>query len=265
MNQMIVAVFDNERMALEGLRELRNLHKEGGISLYASALIVKGKDGILRVKQQSDPTLGTAVGLLTGGLVGALGGPAGSAVGASLGSCVGLLADWTGTGVNLKFLDDVGKTLTAGKAAVLAEIEESWSSLLDERMRKHGGTVYRRFRVDIIDDQLVREGVALEANLNALQQELDRSIAQDRAAIQKDIRQVRKQLKSTQEQASTRLKHANTEMSARIKALQEQAKGAGGEAKARIKKRIADARADFNARSKKLGQALKLVKEALAA
>jgi hypothetical protein len=37
MNQMVVAVFANEGAALDGLRELRDLHREGGISLYASA------------------------------------------------------------------------------------------------------------------------------------------------------------------------------------------------------------------------------------
>ena len=30
MNQMVVAVFDDESAAFEGLRELRELHKEGG-------------------------------------------------------------------------------------------------------------------------------------------------------------------------------------------------------------------------------------------
>ena len=45
MNQMVVAVFDNDSAAFEGLRELRNLHKEGGVSLYASAVIVKDKTG----------------------------------------------------------------------------------------------------------------------------------------------------------------------------------------------------------------------------
>lgn len=54
-------------------------------------------------------------------------------------------------------------------------------------------------------------------------------------------------------------------MDARIKALQDQAKEASGQTKARIEKRIADVKSDFDRRSKKLNQALKLAKEALAA
>lgn len=51
MKQMVVAVFDNETAALEGLSELRNLHSEAGVSLYASAVIVKDKAGKISVKQ----------------------------------------------------------------------------------------------------------------------------------------------------------------------------------------------------------------------
>jgi uncharacterized membrane protein len=266
MNQMVVAVFDNESAALEGLRELRDLHREGGVSLYASAVVVKDKKGKVSVKQEADKgPAGTALGLLAGGLVGVLGGPASLPVGAYIGGLTGLLFDLGKFGVDLAFFDDVSKALTAGKAAVLAEVEESWTSLLDERLRKQGGTVYRRFRVDIVEDQLVREGAALEANLSALQHELQQSIAEEKAAIQKDIGQAKKQIKATQDQTKKRLEHAKAEMNARIKALQDQAKEATGQTKAPIEKRIVDVPADFEVRSKKLSQALKLAKEALVA
>ena len=62
-----------------------------------------------------------------------------------------------------------------------------------------------------------------------------------------------------------RFDQAKSEMNARMSALEHQAKDASGHAKARIEKRIADARSDFDMRSKKLNQALNLAKEALAA
>jgi len=175
MNQMIVAVFDNETAALEGLRELQDLHSEGGVSLYASAVIVKDKAGKVSVKQDADQGPASLVlVMLVGGLVDALGGPAAVPLGGYIGGLAGLLFDLGKFGIDLSFFDDVSKALTAGKAAVLAEVEESWTSLLDERFGKHGGTVYRRFRVDVVEDQLVCEGAALEADLDALQHEIDR-------------------------------------------------------------------------------------------
>lgn len=266
MNQMVVAVFDDESAAFEGLSELRDLHQEGGVSLYASAVIVKDKTGKVSVKRDADEgPAGFTVGMLAGGLVGALGGPAGVPLGGAIGGLWGALFDLGKIGIDLAFFDDVSKALTPGKAAVLAEVEESWSSLLDERLGKRGGVVYRRFRADVFDEQLARKGVALEAGLNALQRELEQSAAPDRAAIQNDIERTKRQIEATQDQARAGLEQARAEMSARINTLQDQAEKAGAQAKARIEKRIADVRADFEVRSKKLSQALKLAKEALAA
>src|SRR5262245_48541537 len=142
MNEMLVAVFDTEDAAAKGLEALRELHQEGGISLYAWAVIVKDRDGEISVKRQSGVALvGTALGLLMVGIVGILGGPAGSAVGGSIGAYVGLLADWARHGIDLQFLSDLNKTLEPGKASVLAEIEQSWSSPLEARLKEHGGAV----------------------------------------------------------------------------------------------------------------------------
>ena len=169
MKQMVVAVFDNETAALEGLRELRDLHSEGGVSLYASAVVVKDNAGKVSVKQDADQgPAGLVLGMLVGGLVGALGGPGAVPLGGYIGGLAGLLFDLGKFGIDLSFFDDVSKALTVGKAAVLAEVEESWTSLLDERLGKHGGTVYRRFRVDLVEDHLAREGAAREATLDAL-------------------------------------------------------------------------------------------------
>jgi uncharacterized membrane protein len=266
MNKMLVAVFDTEKAAFEGLSALKDLHRYGDVTLYASAVIVKDKTGNISIKQEAEEgPVGTALGLLTGGLIGILGGPAGLAIGASLGGLTGFLFDLDNSGIGATFLDDVSKALTAGKAAVLADVEESWTTPVDTRLHERGGIVFRRLRAEVIEDQLVRESAAFDADLKALQDDLKQGIAQDRAAIQKNIEQVNKQIKVTQDQAKARLDQAKAESDARIKALQDQAKGASDRAKARIAKRIADVKADFNVRSKKLNQAWTLTKEALAA
>jgi hypothetical protein len=148
---------------------------------------------------------------------------------------------------------------------VLADVEESWTTPVDARLHKLGGMVFRRLRAEVVEDQLVRESAALEANLKALQDDLTEGVAERRAAIQKDIELVQKQLKSTQEQAKSRLDQAKAETDAKVRALQDQAKGASERDNVRIQKRIADVKADFETRSKKLSQAWTLTKEALAA
>ena len=269
MNELLVAVFDSEDMALKGMRTLMDLHQEGGVSLYASALIVKGGDGNISVKQQSgEPPLGTALGLLIGGIVGLVGGPVGSAVGASLGGYIGLLADWAHTGIELKFLDDVGKTLSAGKAAILAEIEESWISLLEPRLREQGGIVFRRFRTDVVEDQLLQESKALQERLEALINDLDkansdigRANVADKEALQKSIRDARQQLETVGDKAKAAMDLKKAENDLKVSVLLRQAESAAEHARIRIKKRIADTEEDFEMRSNKLTQARALAKK----
>jgi len=61
MNKMLVAVFDTEPAAFEGLSALRDLHKDGDITLYASAVMVKDKTGKINVKQEADDGQGNRV------------------------------------------------------------------------------------------------------------------------------------------------------------------------------------------------------------
>jgi uncharacterized membrane protein len=266
MNKMIVAVFDSQAAAFEGLSALKDLHRDGDVSLYSSAVIAKDNTGKVEMKQAADEgPVGTALGLLTGSLIGILAGPVGLALGASVGGLGGLIYDANKSGVDVTFVDDVTKMLTPGKVAVLADIEESWTAPVDTRLHKLGGMVFRQLRGEVVADQLARESAAFEADLKALNDDLKQAAAENRAAIQKDVDRVKAQIKAVQDQAKIRLDQAKADVDARVKALQDQAKNAKGLAKARIEKRIAATRADFEARSKKLNQAWQLTKEALAA
>lgn len=266
MNKMLVAIFDREAAAYEGLSALKDLHRDGDISLYSSAVVAKDSTGKIELKQAADEgPVGTAVGLLTGSLMGLLGGPAGMALGASLGGLAGLIFDANKSGVDVAFLDDVSNSLTGGKFAVVAEIDESWTAPVDTCLHKLGGVLFRRLRGEVVEDQIARESAAFEADLKALNDELKQAAAESRVAIQKDIERVKMQIKATHDRARARLDQAKAETEARVKALQDQAEAATGMAKARIERRIAVAKADFETRSKKMAQAWALTKEALAA
>jgi len=266
MNKMLVAVFDTEASAFEGLSALKNLHTDGDITLYATTVLVKDSAGKITVKQVDEQgPAGTAVGFLSGGLIGLIGGPVGLPVGAAIGGLTGLLFDLDRSGISVAFVDDVSKALTPGKAAVLADMDESWTTPVDAKLHKYGAVIFRRLRSEVVEYQLNREAAAFQADLKTLGDEMRQASAENKAAIQKDIDTVKKQLKTMQDQAKSRLDEAKAEMEAKVKALQDQAKGKSEWARARIDKRIAHAKADFAVRSKKLNQAWELTKEALAA
>jgi uncharacterized membrane protein len=264
MNKMLVAVFDTEPAAYQGLQALKDLHRDGDITLYATAVLVKDSAGAVSVKQTADEgPLGTALGMLTGSLVGLLAGPVGVAIGLSAGGLTGLIVDLSESEVNIDFVDEVSNALIPGKAAVLAEVEETWQTPVDTRLGKLGGLVFRRLRSEVVEDQLVRESAAFEAELQQLEDELAQAAAEDKAELQKEIAAAKQKLEATRAQAEARQQQLKSEADAKIAAMREQMKQASERRKAQIEKRTVEVQADYAARSAKLEQARKLVKEAL--
>src|SRR6202045_5539210 len=142
MDKMLIAVFDGDAAAFDGLTALRDLHRDGDITLYGYAVIVKDKTGKISVRQapeEGGAPLGAALGLLTGKLLEVLRGPAGLAIGTSLPGLTGFLFDLDMSRIGPAFLNDFAKALTPGKAAVLAEVEEGSTTRVDARLRRHGG------------------------------------------------------------------------------------------------------------------------------
>jgi uncharacterized membrane protein len=258
MDKMLVAVFDSDTAAFDGLNALRDLHRDNDITLYGWAVIIKDKTGKINIRQppeEGGAPLGAALGLLTDKLLKVLRGPAGLAIGASLPGLTGFLFDLDMSRIGSKFLEEVAQALTPGKAAVLAEVDESSTTRIDERLRKLGAMVFRRLPAEIIEDQFVAESAGFEAKLKTLDRKLEQALAENRAAIQKDIEDARKHRKAAQAHARARLGQAKAEMEAKLKVLQDQAEGAGERAKAQIERRMADLKANFDLRSGKLSQA----------
>src|SRR5215470_9405106 len=142
MDRMLVVVFDSESKAYDGKKALLDLDREGSISVYGYAILAKSADGTTTVKQGDDVgPLGTLTGTAVGSLVGLLGGPVGVAVGVAGGSLIGAIADLDNVGVGTDFLSDVAETLMPGKVAVVAEVDEEWTTPVDTRMETLGGVV----------------------------------------------------------------------------------------------------------------------------
>jgi uncharacterized membrane protein len=265
MEKMLVIVFDEEGKAYEGARALRDLHAEGSLTLYSSAVIGKDSKGLVSVKQAADQgPVGTAVGLATGSLIGLLGGPVGLAVGAATGTVAGSLSDLVQVGVGEDFLDEVSRQLLPGKTAVVAEVDEQWVTPLDTRIEALGGIVVRRARGEFIDAQIERDIAATEAEIQELKAEYNQAVGEAKTKLQAKVDAAQKRLTARRDLLNEKIEAIQREGEAKIKSLQEQAAQAKGEIKAKLEKRIADARANHTARVGKLRKAWQLVKEAAA-
>jgi uncharacterized membrane protein len=266
MDKILVVVFDSESKAYEGSLALQELQNEGSINLYAKAVIARDGNGKVMVKQAGDEgPVGTAVGLLTGGLLGLLGGPVGVAIGVGVGTYGGMLYDLAQLGVSEDYLDEVGKSLQPGKAAVVAEVWEEWMLPIDTKMEALGGVVFRTTRMDVLDEQIEKDNAALEADLAELEAEYQQASAEAKAKLEAKINATKAKLQASQNAMQARLEASQKETQAKIQSLQEQAAKAHGERKAKLEKRIVELKAEDKRRSEEMKQKGEELKEKLGA
>lgn len=263
MDKMVVVVFDDERKAYEGVNALKDLHIQGSLTLFASAVITKDNKDMIILKQAADQgPVGTAVGMVTGSLIGLLGGPVGVVAGAATGAISGSVYDMAQAGVSIDFLDEVSRYLSPGKMAVVAEVEEEWVMPLDMRMEALGGVVFRRVRGEFIYDQIEREIASENAEIAALKAEHQQAAGAAEAKLKVKIDAAQRRLQARQDALDEKIEALKREREAKIKLLSDQETNVTNDVKARIEERIAEIRANHDARVDKLGQAWKLIKEA---
>ncbi len=206
MDTILVIVFNNEGKAYEGSRALQDLHQEGSINLYAKAVLVRGADGTVTVKQRDDMgPVGAAVGLLTGILVGLFGGPVGIAAGAGGGTLSGLVYDLTKVGVGHDFLDEIGQSLVGGQAAVVAEVQEDWTLPVDRCMEPLGGVVLRRTRRNVLDLHAETDITTLRSEIDELGSQYGRSNGKTKTALRAKMNLARAKLETRLDEIHARL------------------------------------------------------------
>ena len=264
MNKILISVFDTEEAAYEGVSALKDLHRDGDITMYASAVIAKDAQGQVEVRQAADRgPVGTLVGIVTGSLVGLLGGPVGMAIGAYVGGTGGVLYDLFSAEFGGDVVDDVSEALTPGKAAVVADIDEYWVTPIETRFGALGAMTFRRLPGEVADEQLAREAEATKAELEQLQAELRQESGEAKAKVQAAIESQQRKLVALVTRVDSAINEQKAEFEARLTTLRAQVDKARGRQKERIDARITELKASHEARQAKLQQARELAKQAL--
>jgi uncharacterized membrane protein len=265
MNKVIFVGFDTEQKAYEGDRVLHAMHREGTLTLYNDAVVVKEPGGNVAVRRAPDAEpVGAFGGMLTGGLIGLLGGPVGAAVGLGAGTLLGAAFDLTKEGVDRDFVEDAGVRLEPGKAAVIAEIDEQWQVPLDTRMEGLGGKLVRRTQTQIEDAYLEREIETAQKDLAVLESETVAEVkatqtekARNRAEkLQAKIDAAKRRVQEKEDELARKLQSVKVEGDQKIAMLEAQKATATAESTAALERRLADVRSDYERRTGRLQEAV---------
>ena len=228
MERMLVVVFDNEKKAYEGKTALNQLQYDGDITVFAEAVVVKHADGSISVKEQDDfGPAGALIGTSLGALLGALGGPVGMAIGATSGLTLGGFIDVDNLLVGEDFLSDVSGSLTPNKVALVAQIEETWTTPVDARMEILGGTVFRRGIAQVRQDIQDQDIAAMKGDLAQLKDEIKTANADRKAKLQKKAAELETKIEAKQAKAKEREKAFEARQKSKKEVLKKNAKAAG--------------------------------------
>lgn len=224
MDRMLVVVFDTEKKAYEGKKALLQLDTEGSIALYAHAVVSKNADGTTQMKQGDDQgPLGTLAGTSLGAMIGLLGGPAGFAVGAFTGMLAGGAVDLDTARIGADFVADVTKELQPGKFAVVAEVQEDWTTPVDVRMEAIGGTVFRRALSEVRKTVDHEEITAMKADVAQMKAEHAKAHADRKAKLHEKINQLESKIQARLEKEKEQRQAAERVAKAKVEILKNKA------------------------------------------
>ena len=145
MSNLVVVGFDDEYKADEALLTIARLQNEYLIDLADAAVVVRAKDGKLKIKQTHNLT---GAGAASGGFWGAFfglvfGGPLGALVVGGTGAVVGAVSGkLTDIGIDDNFIQQVAETLEPGTSAIFALVIKSTPDrVLDALSQYHGRVI----------------------------------------------------------------------------------------------------------------------------
>lgn len=196
-HENVIAVsFSKEANPYEALSRLKELDGKGGVEVRGAAVVVRGEDGKVVIKDQTgeESIEGTVSGGLVGLLIGVLGGPLGVLVGGATGVLVGSLFDEDDDDTTESALSDISKSLRVGTTGLLADVSEADSTAIDAVMANLGGTVLRRSADDVRAEVAAAEDAQRAAAKQARKELRDARQKKQKAEIDAKLADLRAKL-----------------------------------------------------------------------
>jgi len=159
MSDLIIIKYDDAAEAEKARAAMKELAKQGLVSLDDAAVLSRGEDGKLHIHNEVDKAVkwGTVIG---GGLGLILAGPFAPIAGAAVGGLFGAAAGTTmGLGIERKFVKEVGESLETGNSALFIVVRSGNTNAILRTLRQFKGEVFQTTLTSEADEEL-RKAVA---------------------------------------------------------------------------------------------------------
>jgi uncharacterized membrane protein/sporulation protein YlmC with PRC-barrel domain len=155
-SRLVSIIFDAADTAEEALRRTRAEVKGGSLGRVEAAVVRRGADGSLQVREDNDlsPGRGAVAGAVAGGLLSLAAGPiglvGGAVVGAAAGGLTGRVVD---RGVPDRYVRDLGRALRGDSSAIVLLVDQEHEAALLESLAPLGGQI---LQLALSDEMLQR-------------------------------------------------------------------------------------------------------------
>ncbi len=231
MHNVVIALFPDQAQADEAVRALDALHRQGTVTVYATAVLRRDASGELSIDRHSH------------------GGPLGHLLHAALGD---------------ELLDAVQRGIAPGHSALVGDLSEESAQAVDDHVAALGGTVTRRARRQVVASLIDEDGATIRAGLADISAEqAGRKADAMQSRLDLDLGNAKDKLQRAAAKLHERIDRAREEIEAKLQVLQGQAARASPEVRQRIQQRVTELRRDLDERERKLAQAYELEQAAL--
>ncbi|MGD9627625.1 MAG: DUF1269 domain-containing protein [Pyrinomonadaceae bacterium] len=239
MDNIIVATFDNEKTAVEGVLKLNALDHSGEIATYNNVLIRRNQDGSFDyLKDTRDFTVWNSMGgMLLGATVGIIGGPVGALAGLFAGLTVGGVADLAQYSFDYDFLENFKDGLPKGTTSLIAQISEPNESLINDALQPLGAQIWRS-NVYAQQDRYVQSQVdALDAGILEAEKELEEAAADEKTKVQAKLTDLRAKRDAKVAEIKAEFQEDVDEMNAQIDRFKQTLQGKVDETRRKVLER----------------------------
>ncbi len=242
MDNIIIATFNNEKNAIDGVLRLNELDHRGDIATYNNVLLRRNQDGSFDyLKDTRDLTAWNSMGgMLLGSTIGIIGGPVGALAGLFAGLTVGGFADLAKYSFDYDFLEDFKDGLPKGTTSLIAQVSEPNESLINDVLQPLGAQIWRS-NVYAQQDRYVQSQIdALDAGILETEKELQHAAADEKAKVQAKLTDLRARRDTKVAEIKADFQEDINEMNAQIDRFKQTLQGKVDETRRKVlEKRLA--------------------------